>query len=273
MGVGTRTEVKRAISKGRVSVDGACVKKPETKIDTEETTVVFDGQIVEYTKKEYYMLHKPAGVISATEDAREKTVIDLIVSRKRKDLFPVGRLDKDTEGLLLITNDGELAHRLLSPKKHVDKTYYAKVQGIVTQEDVRKFAEGVDIHEKKLTAPAVLEVVKSGEVSMHGRCNKHSFSKFSGQSKYCVADMPSCRLIQQEILSFSSRNVYLLFTHHIVEYICIHSGSIDDHLCFIHRILCADPISACNPSLNLFHFLIQTKLHAILRRIFCKCDC
>ena len=148
MGVGTRTEVKRAISKGRVSVDGACVKKPETKIDTEETTVVFDGQIVEYTKKEYYMLHKPAGVISATEDAREKTVIDLIVSRKRKDLFPVG-----------------LAHRLLSPKKHVDKTYYAKVQGIVTQEDVRKFAEGVDIHEKKLTAPAVLEVVKSGEVS------------------------------------------------------------------------------------------------------------
>ena len=105
------------------------------------------------------MLHKPAGVISATEDAREKTVIDLIVSRKRKDLFPVGRLDKDTEGLLLITNDGELAHRLLSPKKHVDKTYYAKVQGIVTQEDVRKFAEGVDIHEKKLTAPAVLEVV------------------------------------------------------------------------------------------------------------------
>ena len=110
------------------------------------------------------------------------------------------------------------------------------------------------------------------QVSMHGRCNKHSFSKFSGQSKYCVADMPSCRLIQQEILSFSSRNVYLLFTHHIVEYICIHSGSIDDHLCFIHRILCADPISACNPSLNLFHFLIQTKLHAILRRIFCKCD-
>lgn len=165
MGVGTRTEVKRAISKGRVSVDGACVKKPETKIDTEETTVVFDGQTVGYTKKEYYMLHKPAGVISATEDAREKTVIDLIVSRKRKDLFPVGRLDKDTEGLLLITNDGELAHRLLSPKKHVDKTYYAKVQGIVTQEDVRKFAEGVDIHEEKLTAPAVLEVVKSGEVS------------------------------------------------------------------------------------------------------------
>ena len=109
------------------------------------------------------MLHKPAGVISATEDAREKTVIDLIVSRKRKDLFPVGRLDKDTEGLLLITNDGELAHRLLSPKKHVDKTYYAKVQGIVTQEDVRKFAEGVDIHEKKADCSCSVGGSKVGE--------------------------------------------------------------------------------------------------------------
>ena len=166
MGVGTRTEVKRAISKGRVSVDGACVKKAGNKDRYRRDNRCIrrsDRRLT--TKKEYYMLHKPAGVISATEDAREKTVIDLIVSRKRKDLFPVGRLDKDTEGLLLITNDGELAHRLLSPKKHVDKTYYAKVQGIVTQEDVRKFAEGVDIHEKKLTAPAVLEVVKSGEVS------------------------------------------------------------------------------------------------------------
>ena len=110
------------------------------------------------------------------------------------------------------------------------------------------------------------------KISMNSRCHKDSFSKFSGQRKHCVADMPSCRLIQQEILSFSRRNMYLLFTDHIVEYICIHSGCIDDHLCFIHRILCTDPISACNPSLNLFHFLIQTKLHAILRRIFCKCD-
>ena len=163
MGVGTRTEVKRAISKGRVSVDGACVKKPETKIDTEETTVVFDGQTVGYTKKEYYMLHKPAGVISATEDAREKTVIDLIVSRKRKDLFPVGRLDKDTEGFLLITDDGPLAHELLSPKKHVDKTYYAKVSGKVTEEDVVKLAEGVDIGEKDLTRPARLEILSTWE--------------------------------------------------------------------------------------------------------------
>ena len=165
MGMGTRTEVKRAISKGKVSVDAVYVKKPEMKIETETAVVLFEGRTVGYTNREYYMLHKPAGVISATEDEKEKTVIDLIVSRKRKDLFPVGRLDKDTEGLLLITNDGELAHRLLSPKKHVEKTYYAKVQGMVTQEDVRKFAEGVDIHEKKQTAPAVLKIIKAGETS------------------------------------------------------------------------------------------------------------
>ena len=165
MGVGTRTEVKRAISKGRVSVDGACVKKPETKIDTEETTVVFDGQIVEYTKKEYYMLHKPAGVISATEDAREKTVIDLIVSRKRKDLFPVGRLDKDTEGLLLFTNDGKLGHSLLSPKKHVDKTYYAKLEKEIGEEEIRKLEEGVDIG-GYITQPAKAKIVGEKEIEL-----------------------------------------------------------------------------------------------------------
>ena len=161
----SRREVKLLVRQGRVLVDGMPARSPEDKVDPESAEIAVNGEVLPYRRYTWLMLHKPAGVISATEDAREKTVIDLIVSRKRKDLFPVGRLDKDTEGLLLITNDGELAHRLLSPKKHVDKTYYAKVQGIVTQEDVRKFAEGVDIHEKKLTAPAVLEVVKSGEVS------------------------------------------------------------------------------------------------------------
>lgn len=111
------------------------------------------------------MLHKPAGVISATEDSKEKTVLDLIETKKRKDLFPVGRLDKDTEGLLLITNDGELAHRLLSPKKHVEKVYYAKIQGIVTEEDILAFAEGVDIQEAQLTRPALLKILKAGDIS------------------------------------------------------------------------------------------------------------
>lgn len=164
-GKGTRSEVKKFIQKGQVQVNGAPAKKPELKVDPEKDTVILSGETVGVAPEfVYYLLNKPAGCVSATEDRNDRTVMEYVPS-DRKGLFPVGRLDKDTEGLLLITNDGELAHRLLSPKKHVDKTYYAKVQGIVTQEDVRKFAEGVDIHEKKLTAPAVLEVVKSGEVS------------------------------------------------------------------------------------------------------------
>ena len=165
MGKGTRSEVKKAISKGLVRVNNVIVKKPETKLDTDSDHVLFDGVLVCYAQHEYYMLNKPAGVISATEDKREKTVIDLITEKKRKDLFPVGRLDRDTEGLLLISNDGELAHRLLSPSKHVDKVYYAKIDGKVTIEDVEAFQQGVDIGEEKLTRPAKLRVLKSGTQS------------------------------------------------------------------------------------------------------------
>ena len=113
------------------------------------------------------MLNKPRVGVSATEDRRDTTVIDLIKDKKRKDLFPVGRLDKDTEGLLLITNDGDLAHRLLAPKKHVDKVYYAKIDGKVTEEDVKRFAEGIDIgaEEEEMTRPAKLDIMKSAEES------------------------------------------------------------------------------------------------------------
>ena len=165
MGKGTRSEVKKAIGKGLVRVNNEIVKKPETKLDTDSDNVLFDGVLVGYSQYEYYMLNKPAGVISATEDKREKTVIDLITEKKRKDLFPVGRLDRDTEGLLLISNDGELAHRLLSPSKHVDKVYYAKIDGKVTIEDVEAFQQGVDIGEEKLTRPAKLRILKSGTQS------------------------------------------------------------------------------------------------------------
>ena len=165
MGLGTRSEVKQAVRKGRVQVNGQTVREPEYKTDTETDQVWFDGQPAAYREYEYYMLNKPAGVISASEDPRERCVVDLIESRKRKDLFPVGRLDKDTEGLLLITNDGGLAHRLLSPKKHVDKVYYARVQGRVTQEDAELFRRGVDIGEKKKTPPAELRILNAGEIS------------------------------------------------------------------------------------------------------------
>ena len=165
MNIGTRTEVKKLIRQGKVSVDGMMVKNPDVKINSEKQTVTCDGQLVKYESFEYYMLNKPAGVVSATSDAKDKTVLDLIGDKKRKDLFPVGRLDKDTEGLLLITNDGELAHRLLSPKKHVDKLYYARVEGVVTDADKEAFIQGVDIGEEKLTKSAQLKIITSGEIS------------------------------------------------------------------------------------------------------------
>lgn len=168
MGVGTRQEVKKCIRQGRVALDGEIIKKPEQKVDENTQTVQVDGRTVGYATYEYYMLNKPAGVISATEDRKQTTVVDLIETKKRKDLFPVGRLDKDTVGLLLITNDGELAHRLLSPKKHVDKRYYARVEGIITAEDQEAFARGVNIgseEEPEITMPAELEILTSDTIS------------------------------------------------------------------------------------------------------------
>lgn len=165
MGCGTRSQVKRGITKDGAEVNGVKVTRPEEKIDTERDTVLFNGMTVGYAEFEYYMLNKPAGVVSATEDRRERTVLDLIGEKRRKDLFPVGRLDKDTEGLLLITNDGELAHRLLSPKKHVDKTYYARVAGRITEEHKKIFAAGVDIGDEKPALPAELRILSSEEIS------------------------------------------------------------------------------------------------------------
>lgn len=168
MSIGTRQEVKKYIRQGRVKINEDIIKKPEYKIREDEDKVAFDGATVAYETFEYYMLNKPAGVISATEDKRDKTVLDLIKEKKRKDLFPVGRLDKDTEGLLLITNDGALAHRLLSPKKHVDKCYYAKISGGVTEDDVRVFKERINIgtqEEPEWTMPAELKILEKGTVS------------------------------------------------------------------------------------------------------------
>lgn len=168
MGVGTRQEVKQKIRKGMVSVDGMSVKTPEQKIDPKHQIVCVSGKAIAYAAYEYYMLNKPAGVVSATEDKKDKTVIDCIKNKRRKDLFPVGRLDKDTEGLLLITNDGALAHRLLSPKKHVDKTYYARIDGFVTEETKARFLSGVNIgtdEAEEWTMPARLEIIKAADES------------------------------------------------------------------------------------------------------------
>lgn len=159
MGLGTRTEVKKDIKKGRISVNGEIIKSPEYKIDTQTDAVLADGKEIAYEELIYYMLNKPQGVVSATEDRRDKTVLDLISEKKRKDLFPVGRLDKDTEGLLLITNDGELVHNLLAPKKHVDKKYFVRLKAPLSEENRKRLEEGVDIGEDKLTLPAQVFVL------------------------------------------------------------------------------------------------------------------
>lgn len=164
MGCGTRSELKKDIRKGLASVDGAVVRDAGTLLTGTEA-VCYKGETVRYEKVVYYMLNKPAGVVSATEDKRQKTVLDLITDGRKKDIFPVGRLDLDTEGLLLLTNDGELAHRLLSPAHHVDKTYYARVTGRLTDEDVRAFAEGIVLSRDFTTLPAELEIIDSGAVS------------------------------------------------------------------------------------------------------------
>lgn len=165
MGKDTRSRIKKEITKGFVTVNGSVVSRPEFKINTQRDLVCLHGQPVAYKEYEYFMLNKPAGVISATEDKKCHTVVDLICDRARNDLFPVGRLDKDTEGLLLITNDGALAHRLLSPRKHVDKVYYARICGEVTENDVRLFSEGLDIGDEKITLPASLQILACGPES------------------------------------------------------------------------------------------------------------
>lgn len=163
-GIGTRSEVKNHIKKGFVTVNGEQAKKPDTKINLEIDIVTYLNQPVSLSQFEYYILYKPAGYVSATKDNTAPTVLSLIESN-RKDLFPVGRLDKDTEGLLLITNDGALSHKLLSPKRHVDKTYYAIVEGIMTTKDVIAFQSGLEIGDEDLDValPAKLLILNISE--------------------------------------------------------------------------------------------------------------
>ncbi|ORO82893.1 pseudouridine synthase [Streptococcus oralis] len=157
--VGSRTEVKNLLKAGRVMVNGKKEKSAKLQINEERDEIRFDGQVLEYEEFVYYMMNKPQGVISATEDSKHRTVLDLLDDLARtKEVFPVGRLDIDTHGLLLLTNDGKLAHALLSPKRHVDKTYLAQVEGVMTQEDVETFAKGILL--KDFTCqPAKLEIV------------------------------------------------------------------------------------------------------------------
>lgn len=163
--IGTRSEVKQYIRKGMIQVNGQIIKKADLSVNENTDQILFQNQPVAYEKFCYYMLNKPQGVVSATEDNFQKTVLDLLGDSRRDDLFPVGRLDKDTEGLLLITNDGALAHRLLSPKKHVSKIYFAHIEGKVTEEDVTAFKKGLVIDEEFTALPAHLKILKSDDIS------------------------------------------------------------------------------------------------------------
>jgi 16S rRNA pseudouridine516 synthase len=159
MGVGTRSEIKLLVKRGEVLLNGAQVKDSGVKVNVETAEITVSGERIVYREFVYLMMNKPAGVISATEDRRLKTVLDLLPKQyAHYELFPVGRLDRDTEGLLLLTNDGKLAHDLLSPRKHVQKTYYAVVQGIVDEHDVAAFSAGVILDDGYETLPAILHI-------------------------------------------------------------------------------------------------------------------
>ena len=161
----SRKQAKKAIADKRVHVNGELVLLPDRKVG-EEDKIEFDHQVLGYSEYEYYMLNKPKGVVSATKDNRDATVVELLGDISKKDLFPIGRLDKDTEGLLILTNDGALAHRLLSPKYHVDKMYYVEVDKSLTKEDVLAFENGMDIGEKKMTLPAKLEILTESSANV-----------------------------------------------------------------------------------------------------------
>lgn len=166
-GFGSRKEVKPLLKSGAVVVNGTIQKDSKTQVNPDKDQITVHGTPVVYQEFVYFMLHKPQNVVSATEDNVSETVIDLLAQEDTlTDPFPVGRLDKDTEGLLIITNDGTLAHNLLSPKKHIDKTYYAKIDGDVTAADVEAFAAGIELDDGYTCKPASLEIITPNEINV-----------------------------------------------------------------------------------------------------------
>lgn len=166
VGYGSRAEIKVYCKKGLVKVNDKVISNPGTQVDTDTDKIEFNNEVVKYREFVYIMMNKPDGYLSATFDKRDPIVLDLIESSYLAfEPFPVGRLDKDTEGLLVLTNDGKLAHRVLSPKKHVPKTYYAKIDGVVTEKDVKAFEEGVTLDDGYETMPSQLKILESAETS------------------------------------------------------------------------------------------------------------
>lgn len=173
-GAGTRSRVKELLKAGRVTVDGGVERDPGRKVDPDVQEIRLDGEILGGRRRVVLMLHKPAGFVTATSDAHERTVMELLPPEYRHlDLNPVGRLDKETEGLLLFTNDGALLHRLISPRQEVPKVYYARHEGSATREDVKAFAEGLELRDGTKCLPAVLEPLGPGESRITVREGKY----------------------------------------------------------------------------------------------------
>lgn len=164
-GFGTRKEVKLLVKRGAVKVNDVVVKKSDIKIVPENDTVTVYDEVVMYEPFVYIMLNKPAGYISSTKDYKDETVLELIEGFEHYDLHPVGRLDKDTEGLLILTNDGQFSHDVLSPRKHVNKTYFARVDGYVTDDTVELFKAGITLDDGYKAMPAELQIISAGEIS------------------------------------------------------------------------------------------------------------
>lgn len=164
MGIASRKELKQMIKSGRVSVDGVAATVPEMKLDAEKALVALDGKPLNYSRFHYYMLDKPKGILSVTEDKKQPTVLSLVTPEMRRmGLFPVGRLDKDTSGLLLLTDDGDFAHRVISPKSGVKKLYYAKVDGSLDERDIAAFSQGLILGDGTKCLPAQLEILSDDE--------------------------------------------------------------------------------------------------------------
>lgn len=198
VGLGSRKEVKQLIKKGQISVNQKIEKSDKKQIDPEKDQVDYQGEILHYQEFYYYLLHKPAGVVSATEDKHDQTVMDLFSpSDYRSDLFPVGRLDKDTEGLLLITNDGKLAHDLLSPKKHVEKEYFAEVQGVMTAEDQQRFVEGILLDgDRTLPAELLIDEVTEDKSKVRIILHEGKFHQVKRMVKACGKEVTYLKRIR-----------------------------------------------------------------------------
>lgn len=205
MGIGTRSEVKNYIKKGSVTINDLTIKKSDVKVMIGQDLVKFNGENIEYMQFVYYMLNKPAGVVSAVRDNLNKTVVEIITDAVKKDIFPVGRLDIDTEGLLLITNDGELAHRLLSPAKHIDKTYYVQTDKPITKDMIKIFQEGIDIGEKNKTLPAKIDLIDDNNNTAYVTIHEGKFHQIKRMFKAVGCEVRYLKRISMGILKLDEK--------------------------------------------------------------------